>query len=336
MLDAEQVHNLSLDIASRAPSLADFFSPLKPQNKYELSVNGLKWNFPVGVAAGFDKNAQAIKFFEKLGFGSLEVGTITKIAQAGNLKPRIFRHKHINSIQNAMGFPNSGSQAILKNIQNSSHQLCLGANLGKNKETSEADTANEYAELYKIFAPVSDYLVINISSPNTPGLRSFQKKEMLLPILEAVTLEQKIHPKPLFIKLSPDLAQDDTKMICELAKQMSLSGIIATNTTTQHQFGVGGLSGRYIQEISRSLRAQVCEYLKETPEMTIIGVGGIENYSQIKEFWKLGGHFAQVYTSFIYHGPEMLKNIARELSDDLDKYQFQSTNDLVQNIHNLD
>ncbi len=335
--DPEKIHDLTISSAHKAPQLADLFSPTSRDSRFKLTTNHMSWDFPIGVAAGFDKNALAISFFEKLGFGALEVGTITKKPQIGNPKPRIFRHGDINSIRNAMGFPNAGSEEILKNIKTSDKSsIVLGSNIGKNKDTTEADTPQEYSYLYKMFAPFSDYLVVNISSPNTPGLRSFQKKEMLVPILEAINSERKVLPKPTFIKIAPDLNEEEVKMLCELSKEFQFSGIIATNTTIQHDFGKGGLSGDYIKPYSQKIRAQVCDILKEDPKQVIIGVGGISSYAEVKEFWKLGGHFAQVYTSFIYRGPELLREIEQGILNDLNKYQFLNLQEFHQNIKKIE
>ena len=183
-----------------------------------------------------------------------------------------------------------------------------------------------------MFADYSDYLVVNISSPNTPGLRSFQKKDLLMPIMQALKEVQKNNFKPLFIKIAPDLELDDLKMICELCKEFDFSGVVATNTTIQHDFGVGGLSGKYIKQYSQKIRAKTCEFLKEDPKQTIIGVGGIDSYQEIKDFWKQGGSFTQVYTSFIYQGPQLLEDIANDINKDLQKYGVNSVQELISSI----
>lgn len=336
-IDPELIHDITISSAHLLPKASDLFNPLKHDNKYHLKCGELNWNFPVGVAAGFDKNAMAINFFESLGFGAIEVGTVTKLPQIGNKKPRVFRHPKINSIQNAMGFPNAGSSEILKNIQNTElKSICLGVNIGKNKDTTELDTPSEYAELYNSFAPYCDYLVVNISSPNTPGLRNFQKKELLAPILEAINTERKLFHRPTFIKIAPDIEDKDLLMICDLSKEYGFSGIIATNTTTQHDFGKGGLSGAYIKPYAAKVRKKSCEYLKEDPSQLIIGVGGIDSYTEIKDFWKQGGSFVQVYTGFIYQGPQLLKSIATEINYDLDKYNFSTVQELFENIKETD
>ncbi len=331
-LDPEFIHDVTINSAHHLPQLAKIFNSLQKNDKYALKSNELSWNFPVGVAAGFDKNALAINFFEELGFGAVEVGTITKLGQVGNPKPRVFRHPNIQSVQNAMGFPNQGSEQILKNLKNTKTKLCIGANIGKNKETTEKETPAEYAHLYQMFANYSDYLVVNISSPNTPGLRSFQKKDLLMPIMQALKEVQKCHYKPLFIKIAPDLDLDDLKMICELCKELEFSGIVATNTTVQHNFGVGGLSGKYIKQYSQKIRTKTCEFLREDPNQTIIGVGGIDSYQEIKDFWRQGGSFTQVYTSFIYQGPQLLQNIAKDIDKDFEHYGVNSVQELISKI----
>ena len=329
-VDPELTHNLIINSSSYLTSLTGLFQPLRPDSRLRLQQGDLTWNFPVGLAAGFDKNAKAIKFFERMGFGSVEVGTVTKLPQIGNPTPRIWRHPSLDSLQNAMGFPNGGSQEMTQNLQKADlKNICLGVNIGKNKDTSEADTASEYAYLYQTFANTADYLVINVSSPNTPGLRQFQDKSKLQPILEAVAEERSKISKPCFIKISPDMDEQDIKLVCELSKEKNFSGIIATNTTIQHDFGKGGLSGKYIKPMAKSTRKKVCEILREDPGQHIIGVGGIDCYEDIKEFWQQGGGFVQVYTAFIYHGPELLKSMASEMMKDLKSKDMQNVQELV-------
>jgi dihydroorotate dehydrogenase len=332
-IDPEFIHDVTINSAKILPHISELFDPLKSDSKYQLSDGPLTWSFPVGVAAGFDKNAKAINFFEHLGFGALEAGTVTKTPQKGNNKPRVFRHPEIKSVRNAMGFPNAGSDQILQNIKETElNNICLGVNIGKNKDTSESDTPAEYAYLYQMFAPFCDYLVVNISSPNTPGLRSFQKEELLAPILKAIKIQRNKFNRPVFIKIAPDLEDSDLKMICELSKKFAFSGVIATNTTIQHHFGVGGLSGEYIKPYAQKLRQKACEFLKEDPSQTIIGVGGIDSYKEIKDFWRMGGGFTQIYTSFIFQGPQLLKDIASDIDRDIENYQVSTVQELFKAV----
>jgi dihydroorotate dehydrogenase len=336
-LDPEFIHDVTINSAHLFPFVSKLFNSDITGQKYQLKNGPLSWNFPVGVAAGFDKNALAIRFFENLGFGAVEIGTVTKRPQEGNPKPRVFRHPSIKSIQNAMGFPNQGSTKILQNLQSSNHQkVCIGTNIGKNKETSEAMTPDEYAYLYKMFASFSDYLVVNISSPNTPGLRNFQKKELLMPILIRLKQEQEKNFKPIFIKIAPDVEMENLKMICELSKELKFNGIVATNTTIQHKFGKGGLSGEYIKPYAKEVRMKTCEFLREDPSQIVIGVGGIDCYQDIKEFWKQGGSFTQIYSSFIYHGPELLNQIKRGMDLDMKRNNFATVQELHKKIKEID
>lgn len=329
-VDPELAHNMIINSSPYLTSFTGLFSPLKLDPKYQLNRNDLSWNFPVGLAAGFDKNAKAISFFQSLGFGSVEVGTVTKEPQKGNPTPRIWRHPALDSLQNAMGFPNGGYKEMTQNLQRMPRkEICLGINIGKNKQTSEEKTAEEYAFLYSKMAPLADYLVINISSPNTPGLRQFQDKSKLLPILEAVNEQRKILPKPCFIKISPDMDAQDIELVCELSKEKKYSGIVATNTTIQHEFGKGGLSGAFIKPMAKKTRSIVCDILREDSSQQVIGVGGIDCFSDIKEFWQQGGGFVQVYTAFIYQGPDLLKSIAKEIEEELGKHQMKNLSELI-------
>ena len=335
-VDAEQIHHASMKTLSVAPQLAKLF-PTVSDNKYRLTSNNLSWSFPVGLAAGFDKNAQCINFFDNLGFGAIEVGTVTKLEQAGNPRPRIFRYPESESLRNAMGFPNQGADKILKQIKKiKTKQISLGVNLGKNKLTTQEDTPAEYAELYRKFSPFCDYLVINISSPNTQGLRSFQKKEQLAPLLAAIKFEHKICQKPLFLKISPDLNFEDITLICELVKEYDLDGVIATNTSADHNLGAGGLSGKDIKIRSRSVRQKICECLAEDKSKTIIGVGGIDCFEDILDFWKMGGDFTQIYTSFIYQGPQILNDIKLGIDHELKKHGLSNLEELLESINRLE
>lgn len=323
--DPETIHDVIINSGDKLKHFAPLFSPLKPEPHHQLSHNELTWKFPVGLAAGFDKNAKAIGFFDALGFGAIEVGTITKEPQVGNPRPRIQRHPSIDSLQNSMGFPNMGALDIAENLHRTNkNNLCLGVNIGKNKDTSEAKTPLEYAYLYQKFAPMADYIAVNISSPNTPGLRQFQDREKLTPLLDALVEARSQVNKPCFLKISPDMQDEDIKTLCEHSKEKQFSGIIATNTTIQHSFGKGGLSGNFAKPMAKATRKKVCDYLREDPTQTIIGVGGINSYQEIKEFWQQGGHFTQIYTSFIYQGPELLKKIASEMEGDMRENQVSS------------
>ncbi len=323
-MDPENVHDFSMKYFSKYPGISHLFPCAKVSEQLSITDSHTKWSSPVGLAAGFDKNAVAIEFFEKIGFGAVEVGTVTIEPQQGNERPRIWRYPENNSIRNAMGFPNAGSKVILENIKSSNHTCCLGINIGKNKNTSAADTPSEYAKLYEMFAPHGDYIVINISSPNTPGLRNLQTKEAFRDICIAIDEKRKMLSKPLYLKIAPDLNIEDIKDMVELSKEFSLSGIIATNTTIQHSYDKGGVSGAYIRNISRDIRKKVCELTKETKDISVIGVGGIDSFEDILEFWQQGGKMTQVYSSFIFHGPKLLVNIQNDMLRFLKENQLSS------------
>lgn len=333
--DPENIHEKSMHLFNKFPDMHKAFQrPKFNPDIYSLNDGHMNWDFPVGLAAGFDKNAQAIDFFSQVGFGSVEVGTVTKEPQIGNDRPRIWRYPKTNSIRNAMGFPNDGAIKILNNIEKTSKRNCLGVNLGKNKLTSLADTPSEYAYLYEYFADVADYLVINISSPNTPGLRDLQTKEAFRDICQAIDEKRKVNSKPLYLKIAPDLGDDNINNMVDLAKEFKLSGIIATNTTVQHSYDKGGLSGDYIKEISSSIRKQVCEAAREQKSLSVIGVGGISSFEEILEFWKQGGSFTQIYSSFIFQGPKLLKDIQEDLDIHLMKTGHKSLSSLMDELKN--
>lgn len=330
--DPEKIHELSMEMFKKMPSFSSVLKGATPQKKYRLSDGHISWDFPIGLAAGFDKDAQAIEFFSKCGFGAVEVGTVTKKPQIGNPRPRIWRLPEIQSLRNAMGFPNAGCEVIKENILASSYNTCLGVNIGKNKDTTIADTPSEYAFLYEYFAPYCDYLVINISSPNTPGLRDLQTKEAFKAICEAVDEKRKENYKPLYLKIAPDLATEDILDLVDLAKEFKLSGIIATNTTIQHDYDKGGLSGKYIKEISKKVRKTVCEAALECKDLSVIGVGGIDTFDEVHEFWKDGGSFAQIYSSFVFQGPKLLNVFQKDIDQLLKKTQATDLQEYINSI----
>lgn len=333
--DPELIHDFVLKIGKYFPFLGKYLR-YEANMDLSLTIGDLKWSTPVGLAAGFDKNAQCIRFFENLNFGAIEVGTITKIEQKGNAKPRIQRHIELKSIRNSMGFPNIGAFKVFKNLIYTKGKIPIGANIGKNKLSDAAQAVIDYTFLYKLFSPVCDYIVINISSPNTPGLRDFQKKELLIPILEALSSARESSPKPIFIKISPDSPTEEIEMLCKLSIEYNFSGIIATNTTTQHEFGPGGISGQYLEQYAHKTRENICQLLSHNQSQSVIGVGGINSYAQIKEFWKMGGGFVQVYTGFIYQGPELLASIYQDMIADAQKNGFKSIQELYDNIKEID
>lgn len=308
-LNPEWAHDFSLQSFSYMAKLLPIPYDLEED---KIKVGNLYWSFPIGLAAGLDKNATALDFFFKLSFGAIEVGTVTCQGQEGNPYPRIERLIKERSLLNRMGFNNVGAKDIFENIKKSNccHKV-LGVNIGKNKQVNEEEAPFDYQKLYQVFSEVADYLVINISSPNTPGLRAFQSRNSLDVLLTCLESERKKRPKDLYVKISPDLKKEEVKDIIEIAINHKITGLIATNTTLRPDLGVGGISGQLLKEKSTMIRNQCLEMAKGRLE--IIGVGGVEGIFDLWDFWSRGGKVMQIYTSFIYQGPKLLLSLKHQI-----------------------
>lgn len=316
--DPEFVHELTIQSMKK---IGDF-TPDRQTIDFKVNAFGLSFKSPIGLAAGLDKNAEAINFLSNLSFGFIEVGTVTVKAQPGNDRPRLFRYPEIESLRNRMGFNNQGSDQVLRNLINSDrHQKIIGVNLGKNKMTPNEDAHKDYAFLYQRFAPHCDYLVINVSSPNTPGLRDLLSENGLREIFEATSAQRKEFYRPLFVKVSPDMADDQLRSVVSLVKEYKLTGIIATNTTIIKDYGEGGMSGKVLFDKAKRVREFLLNELKSSPEIELIGVGGFSSFEDIKDFWIKGGKLVQIYTSFIYQGPLILEEFETKLQADFKRYQ---------------
>lgn len=292
------------------------YKDLEDHSFYSLQVGSLKWPFPVGLAAGLDKNGEGINFFSRLNFGSLEIGTVTPLPQDGNMRPRIFRYPKEFSLRNSMGFPSIGSAKVLQNLSTANdHHKIIGVNLGKNKATPLESAGQDYEQLYKTFAGSVDYQVVNVSSPNTPHLRDLQKIMALEEIFKALEEERSKTPCPLFLKISPDIALSSLDQTIALALKYRLEGLIATNTTVIPERGIGGISGGLLSFKADLVRTTLLKKLKDIPDLTLIGVGGISSYGDIWKFWKDGGKLVQIYTSFIYGGPSLLNDIKNKITE---------------------
>lgn len=321
-VDPEIAHELTL---KSMRLLGPWINNVPSDPRFKLQAMGLTFKGPVGLAAGLDKNATAINFLSHFPFSFIEVGTVTPLAQSGNPKPRLFRYIGEESLRNCMGFNNDGAAAVLKNIQNAERrEKILGVNLGKNKITPNENAYSDYATLYEIFAPHSDYLVINVSSPNTPGLRDLLQDRGLRDILVAVSEKRKIFKRPLLVKVSPDMTHQELDSVVALAVEFELSGIIATNTTIMPERGPGGVSGKLLYEKSRATRKYLLNALKETPEIELIGVGGFSSYEDLLDFWADGGRLVQLYSAFVFQGPKFLFEIERRLAADMDRLKVSS------------
>jgi dihydroorotate dehydrogenase len=320
-MDPEKAHHLGMFVI-RFSSKSQLTKLLPKINTHNVNVLGESFRGYFGLAAGFDKNAVAVRAFGELGFSHVEIGTVTALAQAGNPRPRLFRLKEDRALINRMGFNNDGAEVVAKRLEklrNSSDILpVIGVNIGKSKVVELADAANDYRTSARLLAPWSDYLAVNVSSPNTPGLRDLQSVTALRPILNAV-LEESLD-KPVLVKIAPDLADEDIVAIAELAKELKLAGVIATNTTISRadlkaavreveSYGAGGLSGAPLD--SRSLEVLRLLRTKLSKEFVIISVGGVETQDQVLERIKAGANLVQGYTGFIYFGPLWARKLNR-------------------------
>jgi dihydroorotate dehydrogenase len=286
---------------------------------------GISFAGPFGMAAGFDKNAEVVRELGQLGFSHVEIGTVTRFAQDGNPKPRLFRLKKDLSLINRMGFNNDGADAIaqrLKKLRNSGNKLpVIGVNIGKSKITELADAVSDYQYSARVLAPLADYIAVNVSSPNTPGLRTLQAIEQLEPILTAVQAEAL--GKPVLVKIAPDLSDEDVVAVAALATKLSLAGVIATNTTISRSdlntpsrqveaMGAGGLSGPVLK--SRSVEILKLLRSKLPSSVAIVSVGGVFTAGDVAQRLELGASLVQGYTGFVYEGPLWARKIIRGLA----------------------
>lgn len=329
--DAEAVHEFTIhSMKVLGKTLPDHQS----DKKFSLNAMGLHFKNPIGLAAGLDKNAEVIPFMTHLPFGFVEVGTVTPKPQSGNEKPRLFRYPEEESLRNCMGFNNQGADDVLNNLLKANRRgKIVGVNLGKNKLTSNEDAPMDYSNLYQKFAPHADYLVINVSSPNTPGLRDLLKDAGLRQIFEAVDIERKKNRKPLLVKVSPDMVLEELNSVVALVKDYKLDGIIATNTTIMAERGAGGVSGKLLAIKARATREHLLKEIRNTKtECELIGVGGISHFNDLMDFWRAGGKLAQIYSSFIFQGPAFLYQIEELLKLEFNKRGVKSFEDFLESV----
>lgn len=278
---------------------------------------GLTFPNKVGLAAGFDKNGEHIQGIGKLGFGHIEIGTVTPQAQAGNPKPRLFRLEEHNAIINRMGFNNNGIDVLVENIKKHNYKGILGVNIGKNKDTPNERALEDYVVCLEKVYPLADYIAINISSPNTAGLRDLQHQDALKNLADGLLNSREKHVtehghKPILVKIAPDMDDAAIATAATVLGQAGIDGIIATNTTISreavaaHKHGaeVGGLSGAPVTQRS----TEVIQIIRQTlPDIPIIGVGGIMNVADAQAKLDAGANLVQIYTGFIYQGPDLIK-----------------------------
>jgi len=292
--------------------------------KLSKKVFGLEFKNPVGLAAGFDKNASMYNDLSYCGFGFIEIGTVTPKGQPGNEKPRLFRLKEDGGIINRMGFNNDGVEIAIENLKKNNTSIIIGGNIGKNKITPNENAIDDYIYSFNKLFDYVDYFVVNVSSPNTPNLRELQEKEPLKKLLIAIQDQNnlKSNPKPILLKIAPDLTNEQLDDIIEIVEEIKLDGVIATNTTISREnlktdkvlidkIGAGGLSGKPVKNRS----TEVIRYLstKSKKSFPIIGVGGIHSAEDALEKMDAGADLIQLYTGFIYEGPSLIKKINKAI-----------------------
>jgi dihydroorotate dehydrogenase len=330
LFDPEKVHYFTAFLIKnllKIPGMKFFWTKIYVVKDVRLqkTVFGIKFENPVGLAAGFDKNATMYNDLAYCGFGFIEVGTVTPKGQPGNEKPRLFRLKDDQGIINRMGFNNDGVKIAIENLKKKKTKIVIGGNIGKNKITSNENALNDYVYAFNELFDYVDYFVVNVSSPNTPNLRELQEKEPLKQLLVEIKRHNalKTNPKPILLKIAPDLTNEQLDDIIEIVDEIKLDGIIATNTTISREnlthtssqkiesIGAGGLSGIPVKNRS----TEVIRYLsnKSNKSFPIIGVGGIHSAEDALEKIEAGADLVQLYTGFIYEGPALVKRINKAI-----------------------
>jgi len=358
LLDAERAHYLAMGILKSLCRVSVFRKLLKQwfaPKALPVTQFGLHFKNPVGLGAGFDKNAKYLRELETLGFGFVEIGTVTPKPQAGNDKPRLFRLPKDNALINRMGFNNDGVDAVAARLKewrkkevdgtkintnssvqtfskahstkqaSSNRQLLIGGNIGKNKSTPNEEAWKDYAHCFTVLHPLVDFFVVNVSSPNTPGLRELQEKDSLKQILVRLQTanKQQLFQKPILLKIAPDLSVPQLDDVIALAREIDLDGLVATNTTISRDglhtaaenvqaIGAGGVSGKPLQERATEMVRYIVE--KTSGTLPVIGSGGIFTAADAQAKRAAGARLVEVWTGFIYEGPAIVKNICKHLN----------------------
>jgi dihydroorotate dehydrogenase len=319
LLDPETVHEYALNSLSLASPLS-WIDRKAQESPLRREVLGLSFPNPVGLAAGFDKNGIAIPALAALGFGSVEIGTVTALTQPGNPKPRMFRVPEAEAIINRLGFNNRGAAAMADRLQTLRQStkwpaIPVGINIGKSRIVPLESAVEDYLKSLRLLRQHGDYFVLNVSSPNTPGLRSLQDPAALGPL--CATLRQELAQKPLLLKIAPDLTWKEVDDILATAESNGISGIVATNTTVDHsnipgpRRTEGGLSGTPLRDRSY----EILKYIKTQSRLPVISVGGIMNISDALARFDAGSDLIQLYTGFIYRGPGFIRQICAALRE---------------------
>lgn len=332
-LDAERAHALAGWFLQQ-PWLAGLVGRIYRLEDERLAVTcfGLQFPNPVGLAAGFDKDATLMHGLARLGFGFLEVGTVTPRPQPGNPRPRLFRLPRDRALLNRMGFNNQGVEAMARRLAHRPDGVVLGVNIGKNRDTPLDQAAGDYLTCFRRLHPWADYFVVNVSSPNTPGLRDLQSPASLKAILEPLQEANAAlsRPKPLLVKIAPDLTETQLNELIGVCLALQVSGIVATNTTTSRQglqtppdeltgLGPGGISGAPLRQRATRLIARIHQHTGG--QLPIVGVGGIFSGRDALEKWEAGARLVQLYTGFIYRGPSLIREVKQAYLDWLSSRQ---------------
>ena len=326
LFDPELIHHISfflIKIFMKIPGMSFFGRKLFSikSKSLEKEIFGIKFPNPVGLAAGFDKNAELFHELSNFGFGFIEIGTVTPKAQPGNKKKRVFRLNDDSSLINRLGFNNKGIDYVINNLKNKG-EIIVGGNIGKNKNTPNEKAINDYIYSFNALYDYVDYFVVNVSSPNTPNLRDLQEKKPLTALVKKLCSERlkKIKEKPLLLKISPDLSEKQLLDIISVIETENLDGVIATNTTTKREnlesnpqitSESGGLSGKKLTSRSNEIIRFI--HKNSNGSFPIIGVGGIFDAEDVIEKLECGASLVQIYTGFIYEGPSIVKKINKRL-----------------------
>ena len=322
--DPEKVHYFTFSFIrflNKIPGFSSFFKALYEvkDSRLEREVFGIKFKNPVGLAAGFDKDAKLYQELSNFGFGFIEIGTLTPVGQEGNPKKRLFRLKEDNAIINRMGFNNGGVKEAVERLKQNNGVL-IGGNIGKNKVTPNEEAVKDYEICFEALFPYVDYFVVNVSSPNTPNLRELQDKKPLTELLQTLQNQNNSKPnqKPILLKIAPDLTDEQLLDIIDIVNDTKIAGVIATNTTISREglqsvnkSEMGGLSGKPLTKRSTEVIRFLSE--KSNKAFPIIGVGGIHTAEDALEKLEAGASLVQLYTGFIYEGPKLIKDINKAL-----------------------
>ncbi len=343
LIDPERAHSLALKSLGIAGPSTVGFRWLAPPIDERLAVDcfGLHFANPLGVAAGLDKNAEAVAGLLKLGFGAIEVGTVTPQPQAGNPPPRVWRFTEERALINALGFPSQGAAAVRRRLVGRAYPGVVGINVGKNRSTPAEEAAADYVAVIDALWDVADYFTINVSSPNTPGLRDLQRRETLMGILRQVAEQNRrsarLHDgaeRPILVKIAPDLTDDALDEVLGGIASGDAAGVVVSNTTIDHSLLgrktnqlPGGLSGRPLKALALDMVRKARQRLGDS--LPIIGVGGIENADDVIERMRAGASLVQIYTSFVFGGPALPGVIVRDLLAFVEREGLRSINEIV-------